>query len=125
VHAILLTDLRQAGLLDMDDGAVYGSHFRGAQIRRPRGVAHGSGLGHTRRGAERTFDWLHWFKRPRIRCERRADLDRGLLELACSVHVHERDRTAGVPTSWPYLTSGGCTRRTAAMSGPKQSAWRD
>lgn len=50
-----------------------------------RGVAHGSGLGKTRWGVERTFAWLYQFKRLRIRYERRADLHQGLLELACSI----------------------------------------
>lgn len=50
-----------------------------------RGVAHGSGLGKTRWVVERTFAWLHQFKRLRIRYERRADLHQGLLELACSL----------------------------------------
>ena len=50
-----------------------------------RGVAHGSGLGRTRWVVERTFAWLHQFKRLRIRYERRADLHQGLLQLACSI----------------------------------------
>lgn len=36
-----------------------------------RSVAHGSGLGKTRWVVERTFAWLHQFKRLRIRYERR------------------------------------------------------
>ncbi|MFF7756066.1 IS5 family transposase [Streptomyces sp. NPDC007971] len=50
-----------------------------------RGVAHGSGLGGTRWVVERTFAWLHQFKRLRVRYEQRADLHQGLLELACSI----------------------------------------
>ncbi|MDA4889920.1 IS5 family transposase [Streptomyces sp. MS2A] len=50
-----------------------------------RGVAHGSGLGKTRWVVERTFAWLHQFKRLRTRYERRADLHLGLLQLACCV----------------------------------------
>ncbi|WP_106974220.1 IS5 family transposase [Kitasatospora phosalacinea] len=50
-----------------------------------RGVAHGSGLGKTRWVVERTFAWLHQFKRLRIRYERHADLHLGLLQLACSI----------------------------------------
>jgi transposase len=50
-----------------------------------RGVAHGSGLGRTRWVVERTFAWLHQFKRLRIRYERRADLYQGLPELACGI----------------------------------------
>lgn len=50
-----------------------------------RGVAHGSGLGKVRWVVERTFAWLHQFKRLRVRSEVRADLHQGLLELACSI----------------------------------------
>ncbi|MCZ1075251.1 IS5 family transposase [Rhodococcus sp. A5(2022)] len=176
LHALLLTELRSSGLLEMDDVAVDGSHVRalkrgahtgpspvdrgrtgskhhvlvdrhgtplvvtltggnrhdvtqllplieaiphirgrrGRPRRRPRrvfadrgydydkyrallrrrgvtpmiarrGVAHGSGLGKVRWVVERTFAWLHQFKRLRIRSEVRADLHQGLLELACSI----------------------------------------
>ncbi|WP_228525495.1 MULTISPECIES: IS5 family transposase [Nocardiaceae] len=54
------------------------------QIAR-RGAAHGSGLGKVRWVVERTFAWLHQFKRLRTRSEVRADLHQGLLELACSI----------------------------------------
>ncbi|MFI1471280.1 IS5 family transposase [Streptomyces wuyuanensis] len=54
------------------------------QIAR-RGTAHGSGLGKTRWVVERTFAWLHQFKRLRTRYERRAGLHQGLLELAASI----------------------------------------
>jgi transposase len=50
-----------------------------------RGVAHGSGLGKVRWVVERTFAWLHQFKRLRTRYERRADLHQCLLDLACSL----------------------------------------
>ncbi|WP_405969099.1 IS5 family transposase [Streptomyces sp. NBC_00988] len=59
-----------------------------------RGVAHGSGLGRTRWVVERTFAWLHQFKRLRIRYERRADLHQGLLELACGIICLRRLRKA-------------------------------
>ncbi|WP_411146973.1 IS5 family transposase [Streptomyces sp. x-80] len=59
-----------------------------------RGAPHGSGLGKTRWVAERTFAWLHQFKRLRIRYEIRADLHQGLLELACSIICLRRLRTA-------------------------------
>ncbi|MER5479635.1 hypothetical protein ABT026_22095 [Streptomyces sp. NPDC002734] len=32
-----------------------------------------------------------------------------LSDWPCSVRIHERNRAAGLPTSWLYLTSGGCT----------------
>jgi transposase len=59
-----------------------------------RGVAHGSGPGKVRWVVERTFGWLHQFKRLRIRYERRADLHQGLLELACSLVCLRRLRTS-------------------------------
>lgn len=45
-----------------------------------RGTRHGTG--HLP-GGERTFAWLHGFRRLRIRWERRADLHEAFLELAC------------------------------------------
>ena len=41
-----------------------------------RGTAHGSGLGRLRWVVERTFAWLHAFRRLRTRYERRADTPR-------------------------------------------------
>ncbi|MFB7256845.1 IS5 family transposase [Streptomyces nojiriensis] len=60
-----------------------------------RGVAHGSGLGKVRWVVERTFAWLHHFKRLRIRYERRAALHLGLLQLACSIVCLRRLRASG------------------------------
>jgi transposase len=59
-----------------------------------RGALHGSGLGKTRWVVERTFAWLHQFKRLRIRYEIRADLHLGLLQLACSIICLRRLRTS-------------------------------
>ncbi|WP_406116344.1 IS5 family transposase [Streptomyces sp. NBC_01014] len=59
-----------------------------------RGAPHGSGLGKTRWVVERTFAWLHQFKRLRIRYEIRADLHLGLLQLACSIICLRRLRTS-------------------------------
>ncbi|QCD60890.1 IS5 family transposase [Streptomyces hawaiiensis] len=185
LHEILLAELRKAGLLDMEDAAVDGSHARalkrgahtgpspvdrgrrgskhhvitdrhgtplavsltsgnrhdvtqlmplldaiprirglvGRPCHRPRrlfadrgydydkyrrvlrargitpkiarkGTAHGSGLGRTRWVVERTFAWLHQFKRLRTRYEIRADLHLGLLQLACSIICLRRLRTS-------------------------------
>ncbi|MET9934582.1 transposase, partial [Streptomyces sp. NPDC006324] len=57
-------------------------------------AGHGSGLGKTRWVVERTFAWLHQFKRLRIRYEIRADLHLGLLQLACSIICLRRLRTS-------------------------------
>lgn len=48
-----------------------------------RGTSHGSGLGRYRWVVERTFAWLHGFRRLRIRWERRADIHEAMLKLAC------------------------------------------
>ncbi|MFB7359917.1 IS5 family transposase [Streptomyces gardneri] len=59
-----------------------------------KGTAHGSGLGKARWVVERTFAWLHQFKRLRIRYEIRADLHLGLLQLARSIVCLRRLRTS-------------------------------
>lgn len=71
-----------------------------------RGAPHGSGLGKTRWLVERTFAWLHQFKRLRIRLEIRADLHQGLLQLACAIIRLRRLRTA-----WP-----GQDRQSASVN---------
>lgn len=48
-----------------------------------RRTPHASGLATVRWVVERTFAWLHQFKRLRTRYERRADIHRGLIQLAC------------------------------------------
>jgi len=50
-----------------------------------RKTTHGSGLGRYRWVVERTFAWLHQFRRLLVRFERRADLHRAFLSLACSL----------------------------------------
>ncbi|MFF4105438.1 transposase [Streptomyces sp. NPDC001903] len=54
----------------------------------------GQPLGKTRWVVERSFAWLHQFKRLRIRYEIRADLHQGFLELACSIVCLRRLRAA-------------------------------
>ncbi|MFJ3189437.1 IS5 family transposase [Streptomyces halstedii] len=54
------------------------------------GTAHGSGLGAYRWVVERTFAWLHGFKRLRIRWERRADIHEAFLKLACCLITHRQ-----------------------------------
>jgi transposase len=50
-----------------------------------RETAHGSGLGRMRWVVERTFAWLHFFRRLRLRWERRADIHEAFLALGCAV----------------------------------------
>ncbi len=50
-----------------------------------RGDAHGSGLGKQRWVVERTFSWLHNFRRLRTRYERRADIHQAMISVACTV----------------------------------------
>jgi transposase len=59
--------------------------------RRPE---HGSGLGRYRWVVERTFAMLHNFKRLLVRYERRADMHRALLGLACCLVCFRRLRSS-------------------------------
>ena len=54
------------------------------QIAR-RGVEHGSGVGTERWVVERTFAWLHNFRRLRTRYERSAELHLAFMLLGCAV----------------------------------------
>ena len=58
-----------------------------------RGTAHGSGLGRRRWVVERTFAWLHAFRRLRTRYERRADTHQAMISLACSIRCLRNLRT--------------------------------
>jgi transposase len=57
-----------------------------------RQTEHGSGLGRYRWVVERSFAWLHQFKRLLVRYERRADIHRALLALACCLVCFRRLR---------------------------------
>ena len=50
-----------------------------------RATEHGSGLGRLRWVIERTFAWLHNFRRLRTRYERRAELHQAFLDLGCAI----------------------------------------
>jgi transposase len=58
-----------------------------------RQTEHGSGLGRLRWVVERTFAWLHAFKRLAIRYERRGDIQQGLLGLGCCIICARRLHT--------------------------------
>jgi len=57
-----------------------------------RQTKHGSGLGRHRWVVERTFAWLHNFKRLLVRYERRADIHHALLALGCCLVCYRRLR---------------------------------
>jgi len=50
-----------------------------------RNTENGSGLGRWRGVIERTFAWLNQFRRLRLRYEKRADMHKALLSLACAL----------------------------------------
>lgn len=50
-----------------------------------RNTENGSGLGRWRRVIERTFAWLNQFRRLRLRYEKRADMHKAFLSLACAL----------------------------------------
>jgi transposase len=59
-----------------------------------RQTEHGSGLGRHRWVVERTFAWLHNFKRLLVRYERRAEMHRALLALGCCLVYFRRLRSS-------------------------------
>ena len=82
--------------LTADRGYDYDSHRRQLRERgiRPeiarRKTEHGSGLGRHRWVVERTFAWLHQFKRLLVRYDRRHDIHEALLALGCCLVCHRR-----------------------------------
>ena len=78
-------------------------HDKYRRLVRERGVEpliarrqseHGSGLGRHRWVVERTFAWLHNFKRLLVRYERRADIHHALLALGCCLVCFRRLRSS-------------------------------
>jgi transposase len=55
-----------------------------------RQTEHGSGLGRVRWVVERTFAWLHNYKRLLVRYDRRADIHEAFLALACCLVCFRR-----------------------------------
>jgi transposase len=89
---------RRPERLSADRGYDYDKHRR--QLRRRgikpeiarRGIGHGSGLGRHRWVVERTFAWLHQFKRLLVRYDRRAEVDQAFLALGCCLVCFRRLR---------------------------------
>jgi transposase len=59
-----------------------------------RQTKHGSGLGRYRWVVERTFAWLHNFKRLLVRYERRSEIHHALLTLGCCLVCFRRLRSS-------------------------------
>lgn len=55
-----------------------------------RQTGHGSGLGRCRWVVERSFAWLHQFKRLLVRYDRRADIHESFLALGCCLICYRR-----------------------------------
>ena len=55
-----------------------------------RQTEHGSGLGHARWVVERTFAWLHHFKRLLVRYDRRAEIHEAFLAIGCCLVCYRR-----------------------------------
>jgi transposase len=93
---------RRPERLSADRGYDFDSHRR--QLRR-RGIRpeiarrkteHGSGLGRYRWVVERTFAWLHQFKRLLVRYDRRAEIHEAFLALGCCVVCYRRLRNTSL-----------------------------
>jgi transposase len=85
-----------------DRGYDYDRHRR--QLRR-RGITpeiarrnsgHGSGLGRQRWVVERTFAWLHKFKRLLVSYERRVEIHEAFLALGCCLVCYRRLRNTSL-----------------------------
>ena len=85
-----------------DRGYDYDSHRR--QLRQ-RGIVpeiarrkteHGSGLGRYRWVVERTFAWLHQFKRLLVRYERRGDIHEAFLAIGCCLVCYRRFKNSSL-----------------------------
>jgi len=61
-----------------------------------RNTEHGSGLGRYRWVVERTFAWLHQFKRLLVRYERRADIHEAFLAIGCCIVYYQRLRNSSL-----------------------------
>jgi transposase len=61
-----------------------------------RGAEHGSGLGQARGVVERTFAWLHHFKRLLVRYDRRREIHEAFLALGCCLVCYRRLRNASL-----------------------------
>jgi transposase len=61
-----------------------------------RKTEHGSGLGRYRWVVERTFAWLHQFKRLLVRYDRRADIHEAFLALGCCIVCYRRLRNTSL-----------------------------
>jgi transposase len=93
---------RRPDRLSADRGYDYPSHRR--QLCR-RGIApeiarrnteHGSGLGRYRWVVERTFAWLHQFKRLLVRYDRRGEIHEAFLALGCCLVCYRRLRNTSL-----------------------------
>src|SRR5438874_788552 len=62
-----------------------------------RRTKHGSGLGRWRWVVERTFAWLHQFRRLRVRYDKRADIHEAFLSLGCALICWQSLRKRGAP----------------------------
>jgi transposase len=61
-----------------------------------RNTEHGSSLGRYRWVVERTFAWLHQFKRLLVRYDRRADIHEAFLAIGCCLVCYRRLRNTSL-----------------------------
>jgi transposase len=100
VHGRVGRPRRRPERVTADRGYDYDSYR--CQLRRRRitpeiarrGTAHGSGLGRHRWVVERTFAWLHQFKRLLVRYDRRAEIHEAFLALGCCMVCFRRLRNS-------------------------------
>jgi transposase len=96
VHGLVGRPRRRPERLSADRGY---DHDKYRRLLRERGIKpeiarreseHGSGLGRARWVVERTFAWLHQFKRLLVRYDRRAEIHEAFLALGCCLVCFRR-----------------------------------
>jgi transposase len=100
VHGTVGRPRRRPGRVIADRGYDHDKYRRelrrraiAADIARRR-TPHGSGLGRARWVVERTFAWLHHFKRLLVRYDRRHEIHEAFLSLGCCLLCFRRLRSS-------------------------------
>jgi transposase len=89
---------RRPERITADRGYDHDNYRRELRVRRikpeiaRRQTEHGSGLGRVRWVVERTFAWLHHFKRLLVRYDRRAEIHEAFLAMGCCLVCFRRLR---------------------------------
>jgi transposase len=119
---------RRPERLTADRGYDYPAYRRDLRQRgiRPkiarRHTEHGSGLGRARWVVERTFAWLHKFKRLLVRDDRRHEIHEAFLALACCLVCFRRLQTHCDSISYRDRVTGPFCSQVGGVAAQRSSA---